>query len=99
MENAKKVDERLWELPLFEEYRKELKGKNADYRNIGTTGNAGAQIAACFLELFLKNDVEWAHLDIAGVADSMNHLSYCSSSQASGYMIRTLTNLLVHGKL
>lgn len=56
--------ERLWRLPLVEEYRTQLKSDRADLRNVGG-GGAGSIIAALFLQTFVEN-VPWAHLDIAG---------------------------------
>ena len=57
--------EALWELPLVEEYRGELKTDSADLKNIGGI-NAGTITAALFLEEFVPEGTRWAHLDIAG---------------------------------
>jgi len=57
-----------WRLPLGKKYMDQLKSNFADIGNIsGGGGGAGTVTAACFLQKFV-NDVEWAHLDIAGVA-------------------------------
>ena len=55
-----------WRLPLGKKYMDQLKSNFADIGNI-SGGGAGTVTAACFLQKFV-NDVEWAHLDIAGVA-------------------------------
>jgi leucyl aminopeptidase len=56
--------ERVWRLPLFEEYGRQLKSQVADFKNAG--GQAGGAItAAMFLQEFVDG-VPWAHLDIAG---------------------------------
>jgi len=60
--------ERLWRLPLWPEYHEQIKSQVADIKNVGTRWG-GAITAACFLEKFVE-DVPWAHLDIAGTADS-----------------------------
>ena len=60
--------ERLWRLPLWAEYHEQLKSDVADMRNIGGR-DGGAITAACFLEKFVES-VPWAHVDIAGTADS-----------------------------
>ncbi|QIK73198.1 leucyl aminopeptidase family protein [Propioniciclava coleopterorum] len=65
---ADRVDEPVWELPLDRRYRAELDSPIADIRNMGGP-NAGAITAALFLETFVK-DRPWAHLDIAGTAQS-----------------------------
>lgn len=58
--------DRVWQLPLWDDYQELLKSNFADMANIG--GRAGGTItAACFLSRFTKN-YQWAHLDIAGTA-------------------------------
>jgi len=61
-----KAGDKAWQLPLWDEYRPQLKSNFADLANIG--GPAGGTItAACFLSRFTE-DYKWAHLDIAGTA-------------------------------
>ena len=93
-DSAKAQDEYMWQLPIIPEWRDDMKSKIADLKNIGTPARAGTATAAAFLENFIKNDIKWAHLDIAGVCDSQAHLPYCPSKGASGLMVRTLHNLL-----
>ena len=58
--------DRAWQMPLWDDYQKQLDSNFADIANIG--GPAGGSItAACFLSRFAKN-FAWAHLDIAGTA-------------------------------
>jgi leucyl aminopeptidase len=98
LKSAKEKDEYMWQLPIINEWRQDIKSKIADLKNIGTPMRAGTAIGAAFLEEFIKNDVKWAHLDVAGVVDSQSHLPYCSAHGASGLMIRSLTHLLVNAK-
>lgn len=63
---AMNTDDKVWRLPLFDEYRASIKGKYADLQNIGAPGLAGSSTAACFLEEFV--DYKWAHIDNAGTA-------------------------------
>ena len=59
--------ERLWRLPLWDEYRENLKSEWADMKN--TAGrNAGTVNAAIFLKEFVPAGVSWAHIDFAGTA-------------------------------
>ena len=58
--------DRAWQLPLWEEYQKQLDSPFADFANIGGR-EAGTITAACFLSRFTKK-FHWAHLDIAGTA-------------------------------
>ena len=59
--------DRVWELPLWEDYQEGLDSNFADMANIASNKDGGAIIAACFLSRFAKK-FHWAHLDIAGTA-------------------------------
>jgi leucyl aminopeptidase len=58
--------DRVWRLPLWDDYMEQLKSNFADTANIGGRA-AGSVTAACFLSRFAK-PMRWAHLDIAGTA-------------------------------
>jgi len=58
--------DRVWQLPLWDDYDKQINTNFADMANIGD-GSAGTITAACFLGRFTR-DYRWAHLDIAGTA-------------------------------
>jgi leucyl aminopeptidase len=64
---GKAVGEPVWRLPMGEAYDKQLDCDAADMKNIGGGREAGSIVAAQFLQRFIKKDVNWAHLDIAGV--------------------------------
>jgi len=61
-------DEILWRMPIMSEHREGIKRDFADLNNCGKSRYADASSAAAFLERFLDkpDDIEWAHLDIAG---------------------------------
>lgn len=61
------TDEKLWRLPMGEDYDKQLKSDIADMKNIGGGRAGGSITAAQFLKRFV-GETKWAHLDIAGVA-------------------------------
>jgi len=63
---GKYTHDRAWQLPLWDEYQKQLDSNFADMANIGGR-EAGTITAACFLARYAKN-FKWAHLDIAGTA-------------------------------
>ena len=63
---SRKSGDKLWQLPLFPEYKEQLKSNFADLQNIGGRP-AGTITAAAFLSHFTENH-PWAHLDIAGTA-------------------------------
>ncbi len=63
---ADEVWDRVWRMPLWEDYQEQLRSNFADVANVGGRP-AGAVTAACFLSRFAKK-FRWAHLDIAGTA-------------------------------
>jgi leucyl aminopeptidase len=66
LEAGKQINDRAWQMPLWDDYQPQLDSNFADIANIG--GPEGGSItAACFLSRFTK-DYRWAHLDIAGTA-------------------------------
>lgn len=61
--------EKLWRLPLDPAWKKDVEGTFGDVQNVAKMGRlAGGCTAAGFLEHFIKKDVKWAHIDIAGTA-------------------------------
>ena len=63
---ATEAGDRVWPMPLTQEYRDEIKGEVADIRN--SAGREGGAIkAAAFLDAAIEDGTQWAHLDIAGV--------------------------------
>jgi len=66
IQSGKQIEDKLWELPLWDEYQEQLNSNFADIANIGGK-DAGTITAACFLSRFTKK-YKWAHLDIAGTA-------------------------------
>jgi len=64
--SGKNIEDKVWKLPLWDEYQDQLKSNFADIANIGGR-EAGTITAACFLSRFTKK-YHWAHLDIAGTA-------------------------------
>jgi leucyl aminopeptidase len=65
---GEKTGDKVWQMPLHEDYREMVKSKIADVKNIGSgKGEAGSLSAAAFLEAFV-GDSKWIHLDIAGTA-------------------------------
>src|SRR5439155_1478553 len=69
---AESAGERVWQLPLFDEYREHLKSEVADCNNVGPAGG-GAITAGLVLKEF-AGDAPWAHLDIAGPAGAEVHV-------------------------
>lgn len=91
---SKSADEYMWQLPIIPEWSKDMKGTISDLKNIGGSSYGGTAKAAAFLQEFIKDDIAWAHLDIAGVGDSQAHLPYCPPKGASGTIVRSLVEFL-----
>ncbi|GBU26246.1 aminopeptidase [Fibrobacteria bacterium R8-3-H12] len=87
-ESGDECGEKWWRMPLDEEYTEGLKDKVADIRNI-TDGGPGAITAALFLKEFVKKDLQWAHLDIAGVAFTANGYKYTEQG-ATAFGLKTI---------
>jgi leucyl aminopeptidase len=69
-----------------------LKSRIADMKNVGTRA-AGSITAAQFLQRFVKDDMPWAHLDIAGVASIASESAYAPKG-ATGWGVRALNRLI-----
>lgn len=84
--------ERVWQMPMYEEYREYLKSDIADIKNIG--GRPGGSItAAKFLEEFVGKKTPWAHLDIASTAFHSEVKRY-HPKYATGIGVRLLVEFL-----
>ncbi len=88
---GEKTYERVWQLPLFEEYEKQIKSDIADVKNVGGRW-AGAITAALFLKKFIGK-YKWVHLDIAGTAILEEHHPYAPKG-GSGVGVRLLVEFL-----
>ncbi len=91
--SAKKVGERLWQLPLDKEYEEMLKSDVADMKNANEDRIAGTIHGGVFLKEFIEDGVDWAHLDIAGTADIHGKIDWCDKG-ATGFGVRTFVELV-----
>ena len=90
---GKFVDEKVWRLPLHENYDKLINSKIADVQNINYSGGAGSITAAQFLQRFILNKTPWAHIDIAGMAFSKK-AAKLNPGGATGFGVRLLNKFL-----
>ena len=92
------VKESVWRLPLGSEYDSEINSPRADMKNIGSTRYGGSIQAAQFLKRFIKDDIPWAHLDIAGVTWSMkggqDNISNIHKPGATAFGVRLIDQFL-----
>lgn len=90
-EASKRTGEKVWRLPLWEDYFEYIKSDVADFKNVGTRA-AGAIIGALFLSKFV-NKTPWVHLDIAGPASIEKERPYIPKG-GTGVGVRLLIQLL-----
>ncbi|MGL4632032.1 MAG: leucyl aminopeptidase family protein, partial [Leadbetterella sp.] len=89
IETASKIaNEKVWRMPLWDDYKDQMNSDIADIKNLATSNYAGSITAAKFLEEFTENHTAWAHLDIAGV--SFKPSEYSTLTSASGYGVDLL---------
>jgi leucyl aminopeptidase len=90
---GEKVKEKVWRLPLHDNYDKLINSTIADMQNINYSGGAGSITAAQFLQRFVTSKTPWAHLDIAGMAFSKKAANL-NPGGATGFGVRLLNQLI-----
>ena len=88
-ESGRVTNERLWRLPLWDDYRELIRGTDSDIKNSAGKRDAHCIVGGIFLKEFVKDDVPWAHLDIANVATSDN-----GEKGATGFGVRLIVDYL-----
>ena len=91
---AERTGERVWRLPLPDDYTAQLDSSVADMKNIGGP-HGGALTAGLFLSNFVEEGIPWAHLDIAGPAFTDSEDGEISKG-GTGFGVRMLLNALVN---
>jgi leucyl aminopeptidase len=89
--SAKAVGEKMWPLPIDDEYRDMMKSGIADMKNTGNGKGGGASVGAMFIKEF-TGDTPWIHLDIAGTAWQDDTRPW-NAKGATGVAVRTLVDL------
>jgi leucyl aminopeptidase len=92
---GERTGERLWPLPLWQEYKDKIKSDIADIKNTGGR-DGGVSTAAAFLAKYV-GDTPWAHLDIAGTAWTTEDRPYLAKG-ATGFGVRLLLDVLQNWK-
>jgi leucyl aminopeptidase len=86
--------ERVWELPLCDEFDEQIVSDVADIANVGKVArSAGSSIGAAFLKRFVKPETKWAHLDIAGTAYTPKDLPLAKKG-AVAFGVKLLNRLI-----
>lgn len=92
-EAGRRTHERLWRLPLWDDYRELIKSSEADIKNSASKRDAHAIVGGMFLKEFVKDNTPWAHLDIASVAFYESN-SGPHPKGATGFGVRLLVEYL-----
>jgi len=90
---GERAHERLWRMPLDDEYFELIKGDDSDFKNSSGKREAHPIVGGIFLKQFVPDQVPWAHLDIAGPATTEKELPYCPKG-ATGFGVRLLVEYL-----
>ncbi len=81
--------EKLWQLPLWDDYAEDIKSSIADMKNVGNNGMAGTITGAMLLKEF-AGEKPWAHLDIAGVANTQGRERWLTANGGTAFGVRLL---------
>ena len=93
-ETGRGVGEQAWAMPLLEEQEDELKSPIADIRNTHAARTGGMLFAGLYLSRFVPEDIEWAHIDIAGPAWNGGAPYGYTPKRATGAPVRTIVETL-----
>jgi leucyl aminopeptidase len=91
--SSKAAGEKMWQMPIDDDYREFIKGSFADIQNIGSGKGGGAITGAMFIKEF-TGDSPWIHLDIAGVAWNDDAKPWLAKGP-TGTALRTLVHLVM----
>jgi leucyl aminopeptidase len=91
--SSKAAGEKMWQMPIDDDYREFIKGTVADIQNIGSGKGGGAITGAMFIKEF-TGDSPWIHLDIAGTAWNDDAKSWLAKGP-TGVALRTLVHLVM----
>jgi len=92
--SSKNSGEKVWELPLWPEFCKQIKSDIADVKNMGAPGQAGSIAGGAFLKEFVGKNIPWVHFDIAGTAWGGKTTSLDPKGSATGWGIRLVLDML-----
>ncbi|QUS35618.1 leucyl aminopeptidase [Falsirhodobacter algicola] len=90
---ARAEGEGAWRMPMGDAYDGVLRSRVADIRNVGTGRDGGAIVAAQFLRRFVRDEVPWVHLDIAGTALLKSDSLYAPKG-ATGWGVLALNRMI-----
>ncbi len=90
---AKSKDEKVWELPCWDEYFEDMRSDTADMRNSCNDSMGGTIRGGVFLKQFIRKGTPWVHMDIAYTGNGVTHIPYFPKKGGTGAHVRTLAAL------
>ncbi|HCD3016924.1 leucyl aminopeptidase [Corynebacterium striatum] len=93
-EIGREVGENAWAMPLLEEHDEEIKSQAADIRNINAKREGGMEYAGTYLQKFVGEGIEWAHIDVAGPSWNNGGPRGYTPKRATGVPVRTVVATL-----
>ena len=93
-ESSRSSGEKVWELPLWSDYCKQVQSEIADVKNMGAPMQAGSIAGGAFLKEFVGKDIPWVHFDIAGTAWGAKPNSVNPKGSATGWGIRLVLDMM-----
>ncbi len=94
LQAGERTGERLWRLPLDEEYFELIRGSDSDLKNSAGVPLASPIVGGMFLRQFVPEGISWAHIDIAGTATVEKGPS--GGQEATGFGVRLVVDYLKH---
>ena len=92
-ESGRRTHERVWRLPMWDDYLELIKGTDSDLVNAGKTRAGHCIQGAIFLRQFIDDGTSWAHLDIASAGIAETDSPLCPKG-ATGFGVRLLLDML-----
>jgi leucyl aminopeptidase len=90
---GERTGEKLWRMPLDDEYFELIRGDDSDFKNSSGKRKAHPVVGGIFLKQYVSESIPWAHLDIAGVDSVTTELPYAPIG-ATGFGVRVLVDYL-----
>ncbi len=93
-EASESTEERLWRLPLWDDYIEDLRSATADFMNSANDSFGGTIRGAIFMKQFIPGNTPWVHVDMANTANDLGIYPYNPRKGASGIFVRTFAEFL-----
>ncbi len=88
--------DRAWRIPMWDDYKEDIKSEIADVKNLGFSFYAGITAGAVFLQEFVASPERWAHIDIGCAVQEERERPYLPKG-ATGWGVRALTRFVEQG--